>query len=224
MKRIVINESQYNRLFEARLEGFRLDGLIGKSFAERQRYLTQWLGEPIGKGSARAVYQLDDETVIKLAINQKGIAQNEYEYNTLTSYYRIDLFPEVYNGSDETNYLWIIMQYVLPAKKEDFRNVLNMEFSDVDSFIRGYEYSKSNGYLRDFGWKQMQMIYKKYENNYAATELLNNLNDFGESFEGGIGDLTRIVNWGLTSSDGQPYLVALDAGLSNAIYDDYYRR
>lgn len=37
------------------------------------------LGNPIGNGSSRMVFQISDERVLKVAKNAKGIAQNEAE-------------------------------------------------------------------------------------------------------------------------------------------------
>lgn len=40
-------------------------------------YCVKMLGEPIGNGSSRAVFQIDDTRVLKLATNIKGVAQNK---------------------------------------------------------------------------------------------------------------------------------------------------
>ena len=54
------------------------------------------MGKPVGRGSSRVVFQYDDNIVIKLALNGKGIAQNEAEYDKLCDY-SLDVFPKVYD-------------------------------------------------------------------------------------------------------------------------------
>jgi hypothetical protein len=58
----------------------------------------------IGKGSGRAVYDLGNGQVVKVAKNNKGIAQNIEEYRVS----RIDrsmLFARIYDISDDYRYL-----------------------------------------------------------------------------------------------------------------------
>lgn len=99
--KILVTESQYNRLLEARKEGFRVDMLRQlPSFRAKIRYCNQWLGPYMGSGSSRLVYEIDDNVVLKLAKNNKGIAQNEKEYSIKNDNYKSDfnIFPKVFNG------------------------------------------------------------------------------------------------------------------------------
>ena len=56
-----------------------------RSFRGRFKYCTEHLWNAIGKGSSRAVFQIDDEKILKLAINNKGIMQNTAEGQLPTS-------------------------------------------------------------------------------------------------------------------------------------------
>ena len=49
-----------------------------RSFAERKRYCDANL-QKIASGSGRIVYKVDNQKVLKLAKNKKGVAQNEIE-------------------------------------------------------------------------------------------------------------------------------------------------
>lgn len=66
-----------------------------------QRYVRNRLGMAamngvlVGKGSARAVYDLKNGTVLKVAINRKGIAQNKNEADPRFVPYYGDLLAEV---------------------------------------------------------------------------------------------------------------------------------
>lgn len=81
------------------------------TYAGKVRYCKRHLGFPIGNGSARIVFQLDDEKCLKLAKNRKGIAQNGAEYDS---------------ADDDS---WIVTEYVLPAKQKDFKQCLGILFS-----------------------------------------------------------------------------------------------
>lgn len=88
-KKIIISENSIKILSEAMMEGFRIDTLRNlSSFKKRVDYCKQYLGNPIGNGSSRIVFQIDDETVLKLAKNRKCITQNELEYDKGNDYYK----------------------------------------------------------------------------------------------------------------------------------------
>lgn len=83
--KIFINEKQEKILHkyflkEAMSESFSFEELKAiKSFKGRYEYCLKTLGPTQGRGSSRVVFQLSDERVLKLALNEKGIAQNEVE-------------------------------------------------------------------------------------------------------------------------------------------------
>ena len=80
MKKIIINENQIKQLKEAINYGFSFERLKQiSSFNGKMRFCKEFLGDSIGRGSSRLVFQIDDEWVLKLAMNSKGIAQNEEE-------------------------------------------------------------------------------------------------------------------------------------------------
>ncbi len=223
-KKIIIRENQLNKLLEAMRPEFRLDNLRSMSFKDKVAYCKQMLGGQIGNGSSRMVFQIDDETVLKLAKNRKGIAQNEREIEFGHDNYMGDCFPKVFNGSDEENYLWIVSEFVLPAKEKDFMEVANMDFKDVDAFI-GYVYADDGRYgsfMQKQGRKNISSLYDKYDGNDEATEILNNIHELYYGYDMEIGDFRFIQNWGMVMRDGQPTLVILDSGFSQEINKQYY--
>ena len=77
---IILNSSQIKQLNEAMDNTFSFDELSSiKALSKRVLYCKQHLGNPIGNGSSRMVFQIDDEKVLKLAKNRKGLAQNNVE-------------------------------------------------------------------------------------------------------------------------------------------------
>lgn len=59
----------------------------------------------IGKGSARLVYDINNEYVLKLAKNNKGIAQNKVEINISKSNKYNDIIAKAVEFNDNGNYL-----------------------------------------------------------------------------------------------------------------------
>ena len=225
--KLLISEEQYRKLFEARMEGFRLDYLrSAKSLKERVKYCNEMLGAPIGKGSSRLVYQIDDETVLKLAYNKKGIAQNSEEIKIASEGF-IGCVPKIYNGSDEDNGLWVITQYVLPAKKEDFKNVLGMDFNDICNFARytdrRHDRRFGDAIMRNAD-NAVRCLYNRYENNEEVIEIFNDINELKASYDQMAVDFGGIRNWGLTRENGKEKLVILDTGFSEEVYNQFYRR
>ena len=91
-------------------------------------YCVKMLGESISKGSARAVFQIDDTRVLKLAYNMRGVAQNKAEVMVYQQVPDKKFMPIVYNDSDMENYFYVISEYVLTAEYEDFEKVLGVKF------------------------------------------------------------------------------------------------
>lgn len=94
------------------------------SFKGRLKYCIDTLGFRIGSGSSRTCFQLDDNRILKLAMNEKGIAQNSVEGQRDYYLEGLGVRPEIYNETDFDNNLWIVCEYVLPAKKQTSKKYL----------------------------------------------------------------------------------------------------
>ncbi len=224
MKKIIVTESQYMKIINemAYPVSFNMDEFKTlKTFAERIRYCQTRL-QRISSGSARIVYKIDNEKVLKLAKNRKGIAQNEAEAG---DYYKnsIGCFAEIYDVDD--NYLWIEMQLARKAKMSDFKRLTGYDFKVMCQWIyncksrysrRGYIYDKS--YDSIFNSEEFE---KGLENYSIFAEIQEYLCNYQlES----VGDLTRLNSWGVVNDEyGQEQLVIIDSGLTDDVWDDYYK-
>ncbi len=235
MKNIIINESQ-NKLLEAVKSGFSLDELNKLSYNKKVAYCKSFLGNPVGSGSSRMVFQIDDERVLKLAKNVKGIAQNEAECSTLNDYYKntYSLFPKIfmydgehttmysYDGDKEPSFQWIVSEYVLPAKAQDFKKVIGFTWKQIQAFILSAgrianpSRFQTRQILSDDNLRDM-LDYDE-ENSY----ILNELYDYIMNYRPPVGDFCRLANWGMTIRDGEPHMVILDDGFNEEIADKYY--
>jgi len=224
--KVYLKENQFKNLFEARMDGFRVDYLTNcKSFEERVEYCKQMLGFPIGDGSSRIIFQLDDETCLKLAKDEKGIAQNKEEM-AVGFNHNEEYMPKVYNGTDENNALWIVAEYVIPAREEDFYKVAHVNFADVSKFavfLDNYIEIRDL-YVRSMAKFVLDGIAYKYGSNKRAVELFESICDFKSTYKQYVGDLGRIDNWGIARRKGRTVFVMLDTGLSKDVYNQFYSR
>ena len=169
-------------------------------------YCVKMLGEPISKGSSRAVFQIDDTRVLKLATNIKGVAQNKAEVTAYNQSTIKTFMPIIYNDSDMENYFYVISEYVLPTNEEDFENVLGISFDTLREII----YDRS-----------IETVIDEYDNLPNFHKLLQYLiimSNIGVDIE----DWGNINNWGLAKRNGKATLVTLDNGFTNTIANNFY--
>ena len=170
------------------------------------KYCVKMLGEPIGDGSARAVFQIDDTRVLKLATNMKGIAQNKAEVTVYQQAPDKKFMPIVYNDSDMENYFYVISEYVLPADEEDFEKILGVSFDALREII----YDRS-----------VETVIDEFDNLPNFQKLLQyieNMHDYGINID----DWHNINNWGLAKRNSKPMLVTLDNGFTNNVANNFY--
>lgn len=200
-------------LNEAAMEGFSTEQLKTlNSFQKRKKYCDNMLGSPIGKGSARIVYQIDDEKVLKLAFNSKGVAQNEAEADWNAQNYGV--VPTLYDVDDD--YMYIISEYVIPAKKQDFKEILGMSFEDFQQVVMQIynKYARRPVGTR-LNWEQFEEI---MENNEWLYQLNMFMSDYGMPY----GDIVALRNLGICNRDGEAEIVVLDYGFNEEISKLYY--
>lgn len=223
MKKIIINEKQEKFLInEAMKQGFSIDTLYSlPSFNTKIKYCKEMLGNPIGKGSSRMVFQIDDETVLKLAINAKGIAQNEQEGQKDWYLENLGITPKVYhNYNKEDDYTFIVSEYVLPAKKRDFKECLGIDFGTFVSFLVT---SHNNHCSRNQHLSMPTLSNETYVDLLENNEDLNAFDEYIGNYNPMIGDFLRISNLGMVYRNGKPQIVILDNGINKEIYDKFYR-
>lgn len=179
---------------------------VGHFLKDGYYYCVKMLGEPISKGSSRAVFQIDDTRVLKLAFNMKGVAQNKAEVTVYQQAPDKKFMPIVYNDSDMENYFYVISEYVLTAEYEDFKKVVGIPFYSLESFI-------SNNML--------EYAMKRHEDTPKVHELLQYLitmSNMGVN----IFDWTVISNWGLAKRNGKMIMVTLDNGFTQNVANNFY--
>lgn len=185
-----------------------------RSYAAKMRFAEEHLGKPIGKGSSRIVYRVDENKVLKLAKNKKGIEQNNAETDWFNDSYYEDILAKVFDF-DHMNHLWVEMELAKRAKKSDFKRLWNINFDDLFSYLKN-KYHENRGKRSVF---DVEDNVKEIMDNSDHVQLLISFMYDSDSPDG---DLSRISSWGLVDRYDGEYLVLIDFGLTGSIYDSYY--
>lgn len=211
----LINEQHDFELTEEYPEGFDINSFktIG-SYAGKLRYAQEHLGKPIGSGSARTVYRVDKEKVLKLAKNKKGIAQNDQESNFYNDSYYETIIAKVIDFDDK-HFLWVEMEVAHRAKKSDFMRLWGIRFEDMGLYLSN-RYEENKGRRGIYGINPD--VLEKMNESDEIMHLVSFMYDSNQS----AGDISKISSWGIVHRVDGEYLVLLDFGLSDDVYASYY--
>jgi hypothetical protein len=183
-------------------------------FAERVRYCDQHL-KKISSGSARIVYLVDDKMVLKLAKNQKGIAQCETEIQWGGDSY----FDEILARTIEyhPDGLWVEMELARKVKKSDF-SVLEdgINFDEFGKYLKNFE-------LENNGRKPFYNMTDAHKEILNENQFTQTICEFMLNTDSPAGDLMRLNSYGIVNRNGEDIIVIIDFGLTNDIYNEYYK-
>lgn len=174
-----------------------------ETYNARKKYAERNL-KHLSSGSSRIVYLTPDKTIVKLAKNDKGIAQNEAESNPeMKSQYLNKILSRADNNA------WLETCYLEKISEKDFEEMTGLDFEDFGESIRyGLRKVSDN--------KDIEK--PKNFDKVSESDIYKELKDIGEKFKLLPGDMARISSWG--EKDGRPVLI--DAGLTKDIFDEYY--
>lgn len=227
MAKLVITESQFSVIKELILneiaypEGFDLaifDQI--SSFAGRIRYCENRL-KRISQGTGRIVYLLDNDKVLKLAKNRKGIEQN---YNEFSISNGCDIVAKVLNADSE-NGLWIVSEYARRATAQDFKRLIGYGFNFVREFVNlsKSQYSKYPWNRWNPTSEQEEFFETMMDDNFPSAWWFRELNDYLVYYQlESTGDLLRPSSWGVVKRNGEELIVLVDYGLTDETYKYYY--
>lgn len=179
-------------------------------FAKRVRYAMERAAKT-GVGSSRVAFTIPYEgrqTVLKIAKNPKGMAQNEAEVEMLNDYYLRSLgivIPMIDYDEKNNRPTWIHMELAGKAKDADFKKVCGGSLKDLMTYAVNITGKK--------GWFGGDASKILDDNEFASAFV-----DLVGSYDMPLGDFARLANWGVF--DGQP--VIIDMGLSNDVMKQHY--
>jgi hypothetical protein len=186
-----------------------------RGYAAKLRYAESYLGKPLGRGTARVVYRVDNDKVLKLAKNKKGIAQNEVEINWSGDNYYGDVMARIFDY-DRDDSLWVEMELAFRSKKSDFKRLWGVDLTEMYYYLRN-KVEENNGRRRFFH------IEPEIEEQLNDNDHIQHLLEFVLDSDSNAGDLGRISSWGLVKRTGGMALVLIDYGLTSDVYESYYR-
>lgn len=203
---------------EAMGDNFSFDELNSiQGFSGRLKYCQKHLGPNFGKGSSRVIFELDDNTVLKLAFNEKGKAQNENESGISD---HVSIFTHVYKEAPD--YEWIVSENVIPAKQSDFKAVLGITWKKFIDIVYAFYNQYCNPRYK-FSTSITSDEYTYFVEDCDNAWWFSELNDYMCNWQIPVGDMTRISTYGLAKRDNGVQIVILDGGLTQDTYDRFYK-
>lgn len=225
----------------------------------------------VGEGSSRTTFILNDNTALKIAKNEKGIAQNENEIKLAETLNDLDGFATIFDWDKKTHSA-LTTELCSPLEDDEsgvdaFYEMFKMTpMETIDMLLYIYEQDGITTHLR----KKMKLILASEDQSFSTicdmvekqylssvldcmskVEMMEkariNLkfldmydddnNPQGQVFKSIINfqietngekvifdDMTNPANWGMVNRNGKDCLVIIDAGLSDQIANDYYRK
>lgn len=194
----------------------------------------------LGEGSSRIVFKLNQKQVVKVALNKKGLAQNELEMFAGRDPHIEQLLAGVWDAADD--FSWVVSDLVKPLDEDEFttaEKVIGVSWNDVREIIGlkrdpDIDMSSTNpgnhGIDIGDGWTadtppvasgKTGVISAGNPNCLRGQEFLDYLEGFMMRYQGMLkGDLARLDSWGITPGG---CLVLLDYGITKKNFDILYK-
>jgi len=207
----------YERAIRERYsEGFDLKDLEGlSSFTKRLDYVSSKLAR-IAAGSSRIVYAVDEEKVLKVAKNSKGLAQNLEEISVGSDYISPDILAKVFDSSEDGKFLEMERADKITAK--DFERLVGVSLEKTTEYLRYISYEVLGQQKnRGFRISKPENI-EELDNN----EFLCDLVELGGSWNFPLpGDFSRLSTYGKVIRDGIEQVVVIDYGYRGDVVSLY---
>jgi hypothetical protein len=156
----------------------------------------------LGEGSSRIVFQISDDLIIKIAYNNKGIAQDKVEAE-------FDLqkpcVANVVVADPEGK--WLIMKFTETMTKQDFKKIVGFGF---ETFMNALFYAYNN--------ESDEWVEPKEYDKIKEHPLFKCLGEMVVDGNCLLGDFDKTSSFGIR--DGKVYL--RDWGFNKAVNKDYY--
>lgn len=137
-------------------------------------YAKQHLPE-IGQGSSRITFALSGDKVLKIALNNAGIGQNEEEVQVYTRLHKNDLVTKIFDF--DPKYKWLVSELVKPfTSSAELENILGIT---LQSFLDIVYYAIRANSFRFESWKKEKI--QKLQNNIERAD--KNIEWYGQSLD-----------------------------------------
>lgn len=188
------------------------------SFQKRIDYCKTHL-QRLAAGSSRMVFKIDNEKVLKLAINKKGIAQNEEEIRKSDDYLLSNIVANVFEYDD--NNLWLEMELAQKLNENLFKQITGFKFVDFTSALINVYNTTVHSSKRINGSAIDPDI---LDQMWESDEIMPFFDYIGSYSDVQVGDLLKMNSYGVVKRESQDTIVLIDYGLSEEVFDTHYRR
>jgi len=108
------------------------------------------------------------------------------------------------------------MELARKVKKSDFKTLEGINFDSFGYYLKNFEF-ENNGRRAVFGIdpKDKEIL---DENDFTQT-----ICSFMSDSDSPSGDFMRLNSYGIVNRNGEDIIVIIDFGLTNSIYDEYYK-
>lgn len=154
-------------------------------------------------GSSRIAYAYTSDLVIKLAKNEKGIAQNSVEADGFIQQHYKDLVANVLD-SDPNNY-WLVAEKAVKITPSQFKHLAGFSILNMYHYLLSKFENRKNMIVDEF-------------DKINESEMVHELMDLMANFSMPSGDMGRVSSWGKV----RDRLVLIDYGLTDEIKNEYY--
>jgi hypothetical protein len=179
------------------------------SFAGRARFCEQNF-KRITSGSGRIIFEYDPNHVIKLARNDKGIAQNATESDGFIQSNYSNIVARVLDSDPDDK--WLLAERATTISPSQFK--LKMGFSLDELYRYLVDRFDPQRYKIMFREDMPKDLEEKIANHPLVEELIDMMANFGMQ----PGDFGRKNSWGTVGDR----LVLVDYGLTEDIYHEHY--
>ena len=184
-----------------------------RSYNGKLKYANQRLRK-LSSGSSRVVYQIDDEKVLKIAKNKKGLAQNGSESDWSKEAY--DVTAKVFNSSED--FFWLEMELAKKLTPTRFKQLTGLSIQDMQLAMRALRER-----MRPSPYGMNVKLDSDFEKKLYENEFYLDIERFVADYDMETGDFGRINSYGEVIRDGKEKVVLVDFGVTNQVWIDYYK-
>jgi hypothetical protein len=182
-----------------------------RGFAARVKYCDTHL-QKIKAGSGRIAYKIDNEKVLKLAKNQKGVAQNEVEAQYGNDWYFEGILAKTFEVGPDN--LWIEMELARKVTPTIWKKHFGYDIDTIGTYLKiRFNEVRGQRYPVSLDPAIMEQLHENDD--------VKSLFEFADATDS-VADLARLSTYGLVNRDGNESIVIIDYGLTGAVYDSYY--
>jgi ribosomal protein S18 acetylase RimI-like enzyme len=198
----------------------------GTSFKSRLAYALE-RAKKLGTGSSRVATTIEYQgrpTVLKIAKNAKGLAQNSVEADILSDGYANQLgilIPLIDYDEQNREPSWIHTELAQKASEKQLCAMLGCE--NLSQLVNiAWAITGRKKYLGTYQQyvDHLQQKGKSEQEIETCTDYANKLAELNSSFDVELADFARAANWGIYN--GTP--VIIDVGFNSNVLDQYYKR